>query len=368
MLMRNLFLSAWLLAALAFGGCSRSQTEPFGAGPGGAMRFSADAESLPSPAVSGPQGGGGSGAGDLSEAPGRELRGVIGDVSDLNRPGQAFSVWGRYRATSGTGPFTTLFDNETVRRDPAGWHCDGAVRYWFPGFTYDFHALYPASTAEYPVAATWHPEEYLSVAGFDATRHIDLMEARRAGMVCLPGRPMGTVGFRFRHLLSRLGFVVKPAPTLGRRTLIVREARLYGMTPTGDYVGTVSDGAQLVVGRWTPTGRATDPATPFALYAGDAAVPPGGLDLFGGDRAILMIPQPVGAGFRLDVTYSYADAPERVYKGSAALGPASAALARGWEAGRSYRYPVLIGDDCIRFEPPSVTAWQNASGGNITVE
>ena len=67
-------------------------------------------------------------------------RAAIDDADDMQTDGNSFSVWGSYTAVTG-GTATSVFDAEKVTCLSGMWGYEG-TRYWLPGNTYDFYALY----------------------------------------------------------------------------------------------------------------------------------------------------------------------------------------------------------------------------------
>lgn len=69
-------------------------------------------------------------------------RAAIDDADGMLTDGNSFSVWGNY--TDGTGgTATSVFNAEKVTYVSGMWGYEG-TRYWLPGNTYDFYALYPS--------------------------------------------------------------------------------------------------------------------------------------------------------------------------------------------------------------------------------
>lgn len=256
--------------------------------------------------------------------------------------GDAFSVWGGYDNDA-----TNVFDGVTVTNSNGSWTYS-PYQYWRSGETYRFYALYP-STINAQVAANGT----ITVTGFDASKTgaeaVDLMtsSATASGDV----KPM--VAFTFDHELCRINFIAKAMPDVN---VTITSASLYGMSTSGDLTNNGTSSWEL--------GTAIDEANTTFTYK-SSEVLSGETDLFGD---ILMIPQPIGSGVKLQVTYRYGgDTADRSF--IADLSSASMALQNGWEKGKYYRYTFEIGsDEYILFDKPSVNGWNEASGGNITIE
>ena len=69
-------------------------------------------------------------------------RSAINNVGELQRDGNAFSVWGWY-SKDGSVP-GQVFDHENVSWSSGAWGYEG-VKYWYVGYTYNFQALFPAT-------------------------------------------------------------------------------------------------------------------------------------------------------------------------------------------------------------------------------
>lgn len=126
-------------------------------------------------------------------------------AADLQQTGAAFRVWGTYHKSGPSAPVAaaTVFDGTVVTRDDAGlWNYD-ETQYWFPGFTYHFRALFPAdfaarSNAAAAIAAADRGDGmHLTVAGFDASKQLDLLADRT---LLIPQRLDGcrlTIAYRY---------------------------------------------------------------------------------------------------------------------------------------------------------------------------
>lgn len=280
-----------------------------------------------------------------------DTRAVVG-TAELQVAGSAFSVWGTYR--NGTSDPVTVFDGTRVTSDGAKWTYD-VPQYWFPTFTYDFRALYPADLPAGVSVRFASDEARLSVENFDALSGIDLLAASPAAVTCVPGKTMGPVNLDFRHLLSRVTFVGRSDEQhlgTGRRVVIDR-AVLYGIRTTGSWSGASFTGTAS--GAWTPTGPVLG-ADADLYSAASVELAVDGTKLFPDDRT-LFIPQDLSEAV-LEVTfhYNYTDADSPLQFTSRV---ALSTVSERWEAGKSYRYPFSI-ESHIFFETPTVEPWQYA--------
>lgn len=157
-------------------------------------------------------------------------RAAIDDADDMQTDGNSFSVWGSYTAVTG-GTATSVFDAEKVTCLSGMWGYEG-TRYWLPGNTYDFYALYPsAETLGDAVSSVACTDGTFTVNGFDATKGYDLMTAKKTGISVVAGQTPGAVALKFQHLLARLTFVARSEG--GNAT--VRSISLEGLAVKGDY-------------------------------------------------------------------------------------------------------------------------------------
>ncbi len=256
--------------------------------------------------------------------------------------GDAFSVWGGYG-----GDATNVFDGVTVTNSNGSWTYS-PYQYWIAGKSYRFYAVYPTAVKTEVVE-----DGTITVTDFDASKTgkdaVDLMTSSATA----DGDDKPLVAFTFDHELCRINFIAKAMPDVN---VTITSASLYGMSTSGDLTNNGTSSWEL--------DTAIDEANTTFTY-NSSEVLSGETDLFGD---ILMIPQSIGSEVKLHVTYRYGDdTADRSF--IADLSSASIALQNGWEKGKYYRYTFEIGsDEYILFDKPSVNGWNEASGGNITIE
>ena len=265
--------------------------------------------------------------------------------------GDAFSVWGGYDNDA-----TNVFDGVTVTNSNGLWTYS-PYRYWVADKKYRFYALYPtAETLATDGCTAFYSETgALSITGFDATKGHDLMTAQSDVMY---GDNPQLVAFTFDHLLARLEFVGKIDPStaamLPNFTATVTSASLTGM----ESMGTYKDGI------WT----LTDKDAPLAAIDATA-----NFELSGEDRSlfgdILYFPQTdIPETYNLEIEYSV-KADNTSTPVTKDISVQLSSLGTVWEPGKYYRYVFTIMDeDHILFSKPTVSAWDEASGGIIVVE
>ena len=195
------------------------------------------------------------------------------------------------------------------------------------------------------------------------------MFASVEGMVQPEGSVPSPVQLEFCHLLSRVDFVAKTDPltseNLPKFEAVVTEAKLYGMPKSGDLSLENFDPADMSTVVWQP-GNTTTQGDPFRHISGQYVLATQGTSLFG---ELFMLPAATLSGYVLEIhwTVSVQDGDTPVEKSQIISLSSPAVL--NWSAGSRYRYTFTISDtDHILFEVPTVTPWDDASGGIIVVE
>ncbi len=273
-------------------------------------------------------------------------RAAIDGTADMQTEGRSFSVWGNYTDEEGSTP-TSVFTAETVTYVSGMWGYEG-TRYWLPGNTYDFYALYPSvETLGSNVTSVTCTDGNFVIDGFDATKGHDLMTAERPGIVVEQGQAEapGPVTLTFHHLLARISFTARSEG--GNAT--VHSISLGGLAVKGDYNSSAST-------QWSDTETGT-----ISVVKETVVLPGENADVSGD---LLLIPQSLTGGVTLTVTYD-TDAE----KGKTASYTLPTATVSEWTAANHYRYSfTLTGGGYIVFDPPTVNAWSDATGGNVTID
>lgn len=269
---------------------------------------------------------------------------IVGDFPD----GSAFSVWGRMVKDSQTA---MAFDGETVTKSSNVWRYDG-TRYWIPGWTYDFYAVYPAGT-DAVLPAT---ENVINITGFDCSATgadaKDLMTAFASGMSYDGKTPPGPVSLNFAHQLTRLDFVGKSVG--GKAT--IHKVEVSGITISADCVVTRlndnSSSSEWLNGNTGSLNSAIDTELDAASTENKSVV---------GD--IMVIPQTL-ENAKVTVTYSTDTESNKTAEYSLSIQGLTA-----WEAGKSYRYSFEVtGGGYLVFGKPTVNTWNHATGGNVIID
>ena len=285
-----------------------------------------------------------------------------------------FAVWGYYGQN---GAYTDVFGQTgtentgtEVRDENGAWVYDNLKKWQF-GVPYNFYAVYPVDAVHGMSSSDASGgAPYISIPDYDVqNKDRDLMFASVEGMVQPEGSVPSPVQLEFCHLLSRVDFVAKTDPltseNLPKFEAVVTEAKLYGMPKSGDLSLENFDPADMSTVVWQP-GNTTTQGDPFRHISGQYVLATQGTRLFG---ELFMLPAATLSGYVLEIhwTVSVQDGDTPVEKSQIISLSSPAVL--NWSAGSRYRYTFTISDtDHILFEVPTVTPWDDASGGIIVVE
>ena len=239
--------------------------------------------------------------------------------------GDAFSVWGWY--TSQNGSSNQPFDRVPVTNSNGTWSYTGGDRYWVLGAEYDFYAAYPATG----ITASCTQDGTLTVTGFDASKTgdaaVDLMTARKTGILANETVAASAVELGFGHELARISLNV----TSEGDAVTLTNVKLSGVSYKGNFDSSATP-------QWSNLTQNTSDDGIFS--ADNVALTTDALSasLFGGD--LLLPPHDGLTGIRLTFSYQYTDDVSQVFH------KADLSLATGqitaWSAGNHYNYTVNI--------------------------
>ena len=269
-------------------------------------------------------------------------RSATGPVSGF-AAGDSFDVWAQMVMTdAGDSPLTgtpvTVFSEEPVTT------ADGTVwsyvntKYWEVA-NYAFAAIFPAEVDGASVAFDTSGNPVFKIDNYNATANYDLMTASQTASYSGTASP---VQFQFEHLLSRVSI----AGRAENGNVTINSITLTGVSESGSY-DSASGWSGLAAGNGFT-------ASNIQLNGTTA-------DVIGNK---LMIPQPVG-GMEVSVNYKPDGASASL---SATYELPVTEFVSSWEPGRSYRYTFVVYGNRIIFDKPTVTAWDDATGGIIVVE
>lgn len=269
-------------------------------------------------------------------------RSATGPVSGF-AAGDSFDVWAQMVMTDAgdsslTGTPVTVFSEEPVTT------ADGTVwsyvntKYWEVA-DYAFAAIFPAEVDGASVAFDTSGNPVFKIDNYNATANYDLMTASQTAYYRGTASP---VQFQFEHLLSRVSI----AGRAENGNVTINSITLTGVSESGSY-DSASGWSGLAAGNGFT-------ASNIQLNGTTA-------DVIGNK---LMIPQPVG-GMEVSVNYKPDGASASL---SATYELPVTEFVSSWEPGRSYRYTFVVYGNRIIFDKPTVTAWDDATGGIIVVE
>ena len=261
--------------------------------------------------------------------------------------GDAFSVWGWYTNQNGSNQ---PFNNIPVTYDGT-WSYTGGDRYWVLGAEYDFYAVYPATG----ITASCTQDGTVTVTGFDASKTgadaVDLMTARKTGILANESTVASAVGLEFGHELAKVSVVLRTDPGV---TATLNSASLYGMALKGDFSRNLKNGGNAA---WDLNNAVTSDDTPFKVsnisFTGNESK-----DIIG---PLLLIPQPV-SGLKLFVNLT-----RNGNEGVTETIDLGTSITR-WAAGQTYRYVLTVKVDAITFSDFTVPEWEESgTGGNVNI-
>lgn len=269
-------------------------------------------------------------------------RSATGPVSGF-AAGDGFDVWAQMVMTdAGGAPLTgtplTVFTEEPVSTtDGSAWSYVN-TKFWEVA-DYTFAAIFPAEVNGASVTFGTAGNPVFSIANYNATANYDLMTASQTVSYRGTASP---VQLQFDHLLSRVSI----AGRAENGNVTINSITLTGVSESGSYDSAsgwsgLATGSGFTASNIRLTGATTDVI---------------------GNR--LMIPQPV-SGMEVAVTYTPEGASASL---SATYELPVTEFVSSWEPGRSYRYTFVVYGNRIIFDKPTVTAWDDATGGIIVVE
>lgn len=292
-----------------------------------------------------------------------------------------FAVWGSYVNTANGGTHQTVFDAKEVRYETDAWVYDDP-QYWFPGFTYSFAALHPASALKTDAdAADGAMVTFANGAmtldytiSTDPSKRVDLLHAvavKECGDYLHDASPKpGPVDLQFAHILCQVHFVVKVDPAVNG-DVTVTSAKLWGIDRRAIFERATTAGNNYHWVNMTDRDEAmpTTKDQPYVERAEELVIRNGEKEhLFQiGESRLLIIPQYVSSDATLEVTYRMPDG--RVRTATADISQAAAMHSGRWLIGRSFSYTLTVGaDEYIIFDKPEISDWQMSEGGNYIIQ
>ena len=242
--------------------------------------------------------------------------------------GSVFSVFGYM--TKETQTASVFEDKVDVTLGSDGkWTYDG-VRYWIPGWTYDFYAVHPVFPAGGPVASV-ASDGTISVTNFDCSKTgaeaKDLMTAQKTGITYTGDTPPSPVDLKFSHELAKVNFVVKSE---GSDVVITNISLI-----DAGYNGELNNGL------WTITSKSMQ-GKPETFTNLDITLSPDGtiLEVFGGDMLLIPLNE---TDFKCKIELEYKYLYNGIYYESGLKEISlNAGTVKSWDKGGNYKYTITI--------------------------
>lgn len=266
--------------------------------------------------------------------------------------GSAFSVWGYMTKESQTAT-VTVFEGSTVTKEADdNWNCSD-IRYWFPGWTYNFYGVYPANLPENSVATVTN-DGTITVTDFNCSATgnaaIDLMTATSEPNLS-GDNPPESVNLNFKHELARVKFIIASEGDAVKIT----NAQLYGISHIGSFTSNTSTGIT-----WT-LGPISNVNTPSFKTENLDITDTQDHELFGGD--LLLPPHSKLDGAMLTFQYQYEGDTES-HTANIQLNQDS--NINTWQSNQRYNYRINIPLNSVDVSlTVTVTDWEEK---NLTVE
>ncbi|MDY4043264.1 MAG: fimbrillin family protein [Marinifilaceae bacterium] len=282
----------------------------------------------------------------ISFTPNTGSRAAVNDASDMD----AFSVWGWYGKDAQIT--NNVFDGITVSKSGNAWTYTGGSRYWLPGYTYNFHAVYPAELNGTSVTTDGNFTINNFDASFTGEQAVDLMTASRLAM---SGDAAEQVAFTFSHELVKVDVIIQAMLSV---KVTIHEVKIHGISTSGTFTLNTANATRA----WDVQPAVNSSNTPYSNTTPTELDGDGTTNQTNAFSALLLIPQSINNA-KLSITYQR--------EGETASTTQEIALNQQtstWNAGNSYRYTLLFETDNITFSGFTVEAWNTRySGGDINI-
>lgn len=258
----------------------------------------------------------------------------------------SFSVWGGYDNIK-------LFEGTTVDKTASGWTYGGGTRYWIPGKTFNFYAVHPATLPEGSVADVTDVagNGTITVTGFDCSKTgaeaVDLMTAKKTGIIYTSGSQVQPVGLEFGHELARVNIIVNSeAPNV-----MINSIAVTGVGYKGNYNN----------GQWNYTGF-SDGQTPNTYTKTDVSLQQNIESNIYGDMLLLPLASEQLSNSKLKIDYTYKDSGNKESKEISLV----TAVVTSWIKSNSYKYTLTIPKDSETLKlNVSVLPWDKQEDASI---
>ena len=260
---------------------------------------------------------------------------AVATVDTMRNDDNGFDV---YAFFTNTATSTSESFNKKVKYVDSSWKYSD-IEYWIPGATYWFKAVYP-TTLNYSIGTTSSAQP-LTITEYDITSQDDILvaETSRDGLlVNANGEPTSgsVVSLQFKHLLANVSVMVKSE---------ISDVKVKTIT-----FANVANKGNLNGNSWSSNEETTLTKSMEVSLDKDADF----VDVT--DGGFLVIPQDIdGSKQKL-----YIEASHKTY--SDITIPKIT-----WESGKRYAYTLIIKQEYIVFNEPTVEEWdeENATGSVI---
>lgn len=316
----------------------------------------------------------GSGTGTYIEFASALTKTPVNSASDMSE----FAVWAYYQAADGNytdvfGQIGTENTGQTVTNTDGSWTYS-PLKKWEFGVPYNFYAVYPTDVKHVvEVPASGDEKPFMSILDYDVTQNKDLLFAANENIRYHNGSVTAPVTMNFCHILSIANFTARIDPTtlenLPDFEAAVTSAKLYGLPKECHFSAQDFDVSDMSSVIWTPVSNTviTTQGDSFAQTNTDISLTQNEQNLFG-ESDLFVFPAASLAGYCLEISWTVTAQPGESIMRTQVI-QLSASAVRSWIAGKRYKYTFTISDtDHILFGIPTVTGWDDASGGIIVVE
>lgn len=249
-----------------------------------------------------------------------------------------FKVYAYFEGNNQKSNFEKTVKYYKAEEDTFYWNFEEGVEYWLPGATYWFKAVYPKTIGSVEYASQSSP--ILKIKDFDINSQTDLLVAEAGPLTVDPvlGAPESgsVVSLQFKHLLANVSVMVKSE---------ISDVKVKTIT-----FANVANKGNLNENGWSSNEETTLTKSKEVSLIKDADF----VDVT--DGGFLVIPQDIdGSKQKL-----YIETSHKIYN--------DITIPKiTWESGKRYAYTLIIKQENIVFNEPTVEEWdeENATGSVI---
>lgn len=249
-----------------------------------------------------------------------------------------FKVYAYFEGNNQKSNFEKAVKHYKAEEDTFYWNFEEGVEYWIPGATYWFKAVYPKAIGSVEYASQSFPK--LKIENFDISSQTDLLVAEAGPLTVDPvlGAPESgsVVSLQFKHLLANVSVMVKSE---------ISDVKVKTIT-----FANVANKGNLNGNDWSSNEETTLTKSMEVSLDKDADF----VDVT--DGGFLVIPQGIdGSKQKLYIETSHKEYNDITIPKIT------------WESGKRYAYTLIIKQENIVFNEPTVEEWdeENATGSVI---